>query len=571
MIDSSKDHLDGRLRVLLLALSVLFCAWMASWNLQDALGSEEVQAVRTALSPLRVLLARCAYADPSPPFYPLLLKLWMTLVGPTELSMRLLSLGFAMLSMALLFDAAWRKRGPFVATFAALSLGLSASFLHFAVEVRPTAMFLFLNMACVYAFIRWQAKPERWTWALVLFLAESSLLWTSYYGLITVFLLNLLHYLGYHGPDRAFNRWGIIQTWTLTAYSWWLPVLLVQISDLNLLQDWARVQAAAFPRFVEALGPAAAHPVPFWRLAAGALAVGAGLVGIVRVFREVWGQLFVPRTPCPPTITRPQFLSLTVAMTLAMLLPFAQLLVPAPDSYAREALMSQFPLVQIVICGILTLGSLTAFVHLRLTRVLPLPTVAAYGLLASLMLASSVPLLGPVPMAQGVFLLPFCAYLAAIGLRPRQWLAGLPAFALLLTLAVPSLLNADQGFEARPDFRALAGRIRATAGPAQGVANFIIPMWDRVGLEYYLGAATANGVMSPIDLPPANLLPQRVNVVLTREALDRAELFQEAFAKQLAPAFTLVEASNSGSLVLLGFERLSEVERDEDPGNQLLQ
>jgi hypothetical protein len=531
---------------------------MASWNLQDALWSDEFQAVRTASSPLRVLLARCAYADPSPPLYHLLLKVWMTLVGPTEFSLRLLSLVFAMLSMALIFDAAWRKRGPFVATFAALTLCLSASFLHFAVEVRPTAMFMFLNLAAVYSFLRWQARPASLLWAVLLFLAQTTLLLTSYYGLITVFLLNLLHYVGYRGPAASFNRWGIIQTWTLAAFSWWLPVLLVQISDFSLLQDWSQSSAPRFPAFVKALGPAAAHPLEFWQFAAGGLAIGAALIGIWRVFRGSWWELLGGRDRGGPAIARAEFINLTAAMTLAMFLPFVQFLVPSPDSYARDALMAQFPLVQVVICCILTLGTAAAFLHFKLPQTLAVPTVPTYTLLAAILLASSVPLLGPVPMAQGIILLPFVAYLAAVGLRPRQWLAGLPAFALLLILAIPSLMNAQQGFEPRQDFRALSAHIRAAASTAKGVANFIIPMWDRRGLEYYLGAATANGVMSPIDLPPTDLLPGRVNVVLTREALDRQDLFSEAFAKQLAPAFTLVESTKSGNLLLLGFERLTE-------------
>ena len=143
-----------------------------------------------------------------------------------------------------------------------------------------------------------------------------------------------------------------------------------------------------------------------------------------------------------------------------------------------------------------------------------------------------------------IFLLPLFCLLAASAWVPRKALSRAAFTVLIISMTIPSLARMDQVFEPRQNFKEAARFIR-TMDAQEGIANFVIPMWDRPGLEFYLGTGTANGMMSTSQFPPGPTLPGTVNVVLTRQAFDRRRAFIESSLKALGPEFRLEEGAGA--------------------------
>ena len=98
---------------------------------------------------------------------------------------------------------------------------------------------------------------------------------------------------------------------------------------------------------------------------------------------------------------------------------------------------------------------------------------------------------------------------------------------MLPLLAIPSILAAPEGFQPRQDFAGLADAV-ADAGTSP---VYVLPAWDAPGLERYVHPNTR--VMRLPDaqsLPPAPELPNRLDVVLTRQAARDVALRADVLA-----------------------------------------
>jgi mannosyltransferase len=167
--------------------------------------------------------------DVHPPAYQLLLKAWMAIFGPSEISTRLMSFLFAaftMLSAALL--TASRKLSSSL-LFVAF-IGCSPLFAFYAQETRSYEMTLFLAMLVTGISLLLRRKHLEWQndptgnspWPLLTLYGASLLLsLTHYFGWILVAVMSLLDLLG-ASVDRS--RWRrcalllVISIWPLCHY-----------------------------------------------------------------------------------------------------------------------------------------------------------------------------------------------------------------------------------------------------------------------------------------------------------------------------------------------------------------
>lgn len=124
--------------VLLILLRVLFLTG-------DSLCLDETFSVVNAQQAASVIIEEHINGtEPNAPFYPLLLKTWMTIFGNSERAVRSLSLLFSFLTAIVLYKGVKNQQGTRAAEWILFLFALSPPLLYFSQEVRAYGLFLFL-------------------------------------------------------------------------------------------------------------------------------------------------------------------------------------------------------------------------------------------------------------------------------------------------------------------------------------------------------------------------------------------------------------------------------------------
>jgi mannosyltransferase len=156
--------------------------------------------------------------DVHPPAYQLLLKAWMAIFGPSEISTRLMSFLFAALTMlsAALLTA---RRKLWSSLLFVAFIGCSPLFVFYAQETRSYAMALFLAMLVTGISLLLRCKHLKWqndstgnSPGLIWSLYGASLLLslTHYFGWILVAVMSLLDLLGASVDQSRWRRCGLL-------------------------------------------------------------------------------------------------------------------------------------------------------------------------------------------------------------------------------------------------------------------------------------------------------------------------------------------------------------------------
>jgi uncharacterized membrane protein len=130
--------------------------------------------------------------DIHPPFYYLLLHLWIKLFGSSVFSVRLLSAAIGTVTVPLLYAAARRLLGAKGALLAAFLLAISPFHIYYSQEVRMYGLVTLLGLATFYFALHW--KPRKWepgNWVGYVLTAAAAL-HTQYYVAFLLLALNLV-------------------------------------------------------------------------------------------------------------------------------------------------------------------------------------------------------------------------------------------------------------------------------------------------------------------------------------------------------------------------------------------
>lgn len=501
----------------------------------EGLWFEEVFWVRSANSSLRGALTLSGLTHAHPPLYVILLKAWIWVGGHADIWLRLSSLFCGVASVAVIYLWAAPRFGAFAGLLGSFFVAVSTFHVHYSVELRPQALVVLLVVSLVWMVDRWLDEPDRRIFLGVALLLEVALVLTHPQGLFIAAAVALYGFAVRPRRPEHLVAWTVTHFVVIAAVSWWLPLMLLQRGHVPAAAFRAAESALPPDRWLSVFGPAAAHVSPLWAAGSGVLALLAFCVGLFRAWRG-WSGLEPPGDrsgPTPLVFTKPLFFTMIASVCLAVLLPLTQLWLTAITDRHLDALIGQLGWTYLIVAGLLAVLVGIAMLRQRLqfsVRLsLPLFVVGAsvVGLWA---LGLDAP---DHSLRDLLHLLPFLAVFVGRGLEPRHWTSAVIAGVLLVALAAPSLVAAPHRFLPRQDLRGCARVIESYAAPIPGVANFVIPMWDREALEYYLGEGTATGVMSPDDLPPSSYLPNIVNVVMTRGAAKNREVFAQAFTRRL--------------------------------------
>ncbi len=519
---------------------------------------DEIISIETARPAFSKLIQRVGFADLHPPAYYILLSLWTSVFGESEVACRFLSLLLAGLTLVVLYVWAGRK-GRWIAIMALLLLALSTFHIHYSVEVRAYPLLALLATLFLYSYQRITSGQNRWRDWTLLTATAALLVLTHYYAAILILAVNVHFFTVAKHPLNRTVRWCLTQGIALAGFGMWLPLLLVQYFHLPE-GIFAHLQSPnALAMTALAFGPGPVHPssIVAW--------LGTGLYGAAIIATLVAdfprrAHTGVTSTLQKQTIAMSRRQSTAAAVVLAMLLfgPMLSVAYVEATEATLPLLLQELPLGYLCLfCGVSLIVSGAVF-NLRFLRgghrMEPESFVFCLSaLLICLSFAAGRPFLA----RNVIFLLPLSCLLVASALKARNAVTRFAIVALVLSLTVPSVVRHDTAFEARQDFKGTAALVVEVGSASYGeLATFVLPMWDRPGLEFYLGEGTAFGIMSPAQIPPAAHLPDTVNVVLTRAAFERKREFLEDISRRLGADFKLQRTMALRRVFVAVYQRL---------------
>lgn len=528
---------------LVAALGVAF--FIRSESLFEGLWINEVVSVDAARLPLRALLNRTGFFDIHPPFYYIVLWGWTRLFGDADLVLRLLSLTLSFLGLITVY--AWgRMHSRWVGLLAVVLLSFSAFHAHYSVEVRCQALLVLLSSLFFlqYETLLRLRSPSVWFW-IGLGLVETALVLTHYYAAVVLVLANAHFFTVRRFSVEQLFRWSITQGLAFAAFLSWAPLMLVQFLHLPETMYAPATEPTAAELHLLFFGLSPSHPARSIAWASMILLSGAVGLGLLAAVRNA-SPVACARTEGELRLSRGRSLAalLVIAACLAapaltaLLLPDAQptttlLYVELPRTY----LIAFIGLFMLLVGNLYNLRG-AGDGH-------PLPATASLTLGTIIVLVMLYTFHRPFQPRNWLMLLPPLYILAASAWQPRRVLARTAILVLVVSLAIPSFARNTRAFLPRQDFRGASNLIADVSRDDRGTANFVLPMWDRPGLEYYLGPGTANGIMSPSQLPPLSYLPNRVNIVLTRRAFEDQGLFLNTIGQVLGGAYRNTDQGQS--------------------------
>lgn len=124
------------------------------------------------------------------PVYFLILKLWVSLFGYSELSARLPSVIFGVLSIILIYKLAKELFGEGSGLISAVILSLSSYHIYYSQEARNYSLFLFLGLSSMLIFVKILNKEDA-KLLLLLVLINILLLYTHLFGIFIVIIQSI--------------------------------------------------------------------------------------------------------------------------------------------------------------------------------------------------------------------------------------------------------------------------------------------------------------------------------------------------------------------------------------------
>lgn len=213
---SASRHLWVAVLVLLLIAAFL----LVGITLLHMHPDEELSYRSTEIDLGYTLWMQTSVRDNQAPLWFLLFRVWRTFVGDAELTSRVLSVLFSVLSLAVLYQIAWRGFGNAgVGVFAIGALLFNGFFFNYALDIRPYPLVMLTAALSVWAFQRWLRKGRRRD--VVLYGLSIALLLYTHYLLIFLVVVEGVFLL--IQKRWTLRRLGQLASACILGFLLWLP------------------------------------------------------------------------------------------------------------------------------------------------------------------------------------------------------------------------------------------------------------------------------------------------------------------------------------------------------------
>lgn len=222
--------------VLMIAICGLAFVLRITYLDRQSIWYDEALSIYYTRGSLGQVLQAVSQSD-HPPLHIIILKLWMALCGESEFSVRMLSVWWALIAIALLYRLA-DQLSPATGWLAALLMALSPFGIWYAQETRGYTMALALvTGAAIGAFQLFTARRRPGVWGYLLYgLCALAALYTHFYSGFVLLALNVAYVLlrlrlilTTRPGRKQFGFWILTQVLVLAAFAPWMPFVAAQL------------------------------------------------------------------------------------------------------------------------------------------------------------------------------------------------------------------------------------------------------------------------------------------------------------------------------------------------------
>ena len=211
----------------------------------ESLWLDEAATTIRAQYDLDRLFGILKFVGGNPPLHTLIIHYWIKLFGASEISVRLPSVIFSVISILMTYKIAALLFDKKTAMIGALLIALSSYHVYYAQEARPYALMAMLSLFSMYYFIKLLTRPNALL-AVGYLLSCSLLLYTHYYGGFIILAQNI--YLGSmwlltSDYRLRWKRWFLLQGILGASFLPWLHILIrktiqIQSGKLPIPEPW---------------------------------------------------------------------------------------------------------------------------------------------------------------------------------------------------------------------------------------------------------------------------------------------------------------------------------------------
>ncbi|QQG44336.1 MAG: glycosyltransferase family 39 protein [Candidatus Roizmanbacteria bacterium] len=217
---------------LILGLIILIGAFLRFFNLgKESLWLDEAYSVKLANVNFFQIWDKVRTSDVHPPFYYMLLNLWIKTFGDSEFAVRSLSVVFGILSIFMIYKLTQLLFNKNTGLVAALILALSPFHIQYSQEARMYNLLVFLIILSMYFFVKLLNNPNGKI--LIGYLLTGTLLMYTHYYSVFIFIaqnIYLFIYAIFFKKDKNLIKiWLILQIVLFFSFFLWILVFIKQI------------------------------------------------------------------------------------------------------------------------------------------------------------------------------------------------------------------------------------------------------------------------------------------------------------------------------------------------------
>ena len=216
---------------------IVIAGWkIRSFQLAGNLYSDEVWIITTAVSSFPVLLQEITQDWVHPPLFHFIARGWIHLFGLSDVSGRLISMTFGVISIPLIYWLGKQIAGSKTGIIAATLLALSPMHVYHSQYGRHYSLFVFLVMLSMAGFLKVYDQPTNRKYGMFYCISSILLVYTHYFGWLIVFCQFLLFLAGRFTYIR---NWSLLQIVMVFSYIPWVYVVLNYLYRTNSSHHFA--------------------------------------------------------------------------------------------------------------------------------------------------------------------------------------------------------------------------------------------------------------------------------------------------------------------------------------------
>jgi len=206
---------------------------------------DEVSSLGFAKNNLQELIQIVTAFDNHPPTYYILLHYWILMFGDSEVSLRIPSAIFSVLSVLFTYKVGNILFDRRVAAIAALLLALSGFSIYYAQEARMYSLLAFTSVLSVYFLLKHLNKNT--PWSLINYILSTTLLiYTHLYGLFilvaeNLYILTIIYAYSEKNAGIQLKKWVSAQIYIFLLSLPWLVSLINRILVVDEQGFWVEI------------------------------------------------------------------------------------------------------------------------------------------------------------------------------------------------------------------------------------------------------------------------------------------------------------------------------------------